>query len=191
MAAPPFKVKAVYEYASEHDDDLKFPIGQVINVTELEGDDWYVGEYTDGNGAKQEGMFPSNFVEKYEPAVPTRPTRAARPKSVIQSPAPPPQAAAQEEVQRDGTREVEEAKPTPAAFKPQFPPVEEPAANRGEEVVRLPLGRQPSIARADPAPAPKPTPAEPVQEASTPAKGPPPIAPKSNAFKDRIAAFNR
>ncbi|KAK0268198.1 hypothetical protein LTR57_015360 [Friedmanniomyces endolithicus] len=191
MAAPPFKVKAVYEYASEHDDDLKFPIGQVINVTELEGDDWYVGEYTDGNGAKQEGMFPSNFVEKYEPAVPTRPARAARPKSVVQPPAPPPQATAPEENERDEAREVEGPKPLPAATKPQLPPVEETAATRGEEAVRAPPFIQPSIARADLAPAAKPTPAEPAQEASTPAKGPPPIAPKSNAFKDRIAAFNR
>ncbi|TKA82936.1 hypothetical protein B0A55_01296 [Friedmanniomyces simplex] len=193
MAAPPFKVKAVYEYASEHNDDLKFPIGQVINVTELEGDDWYVGEYTDGNGAKQEGLFPSNFVEKYEPAVPTRPTRAARPKSVVQSPAPPPQAAAARgDDEQEEEREVEEVIPLPAASRPQPPPVEIPAANRQEEEMRSPPSAQQSpIARAEPPPAPKPAPAEPAPEVSTPAKGPPPIAPKSNAFKDRIAAFNR
>ncbi|KAK5721673.1 hypothetical protein LTR15_006264 [Elasticomyces elasticus] len=189
MAAPPFKVKAIYEYASEHDDDLKFPIGQVINVTELEGDDWYVGEFTDSNGAKQEGLFPSNFVEKYEPAVPTRPTRAARPKSVVQAPAP---AAAQQDDGRE--QEQEEVPPLPVMSKPQPPPVEVPATSRREEEVtstRSTVSQPVQSARAEPPPAPKPTPAEPAERSSTPVKGAPPVAPKSNAFKDKIAAFNR
>ncbi|KFY15231.1 hypothetical protein V491_05733, partial [Pseudogymnoascus sp. VKM F-3775] len=43
MPAPPFKVKAVYEYTSPHEDDLHFPNGQIITVTEEEDDDWYSG----------------------------------------------------------------------------------------------------------------------------------------------------
>ncbi|KAK3072196.1 hypothetical protein LTR53_007267 [Teratosphaeriaceae sp. CCFEE 6253] len=186
MAAPPFKVKAVYDYASEHDDDLKFPMGQVINVTELEGDDWYVGQYTDGQGAKQEGLFPSNFVERYEPSVPTRPTRAARPKSTVIAPPPAPE---------EDEREEEENEPPslPVLSKPQPPPIEAPAVERREEAVRSPasaVSQKPPPARAEPPPAPKPAPAEPVPEVVNAAKPPPPVAPKSNAFKDRIAAFN-
>ena len=43
-----FKVKAIYDYASPHDDDLSFALGQIITVTEEEDADWYVGEYVDG-----------------------------------------------------------------------------------------------------------------------------------------------
>ncbi|EMC93327.1 hypothetical protein BAUCODRAFT_37014 [Baudoinia panamericana UAMH 10762] len=187
MAAPPFKVKAVYEYTSEHDDDLKFPIGQIINVVELEGDDWYVGEYTDAAGAHKEGLFPSNFVERYEPAVPVRPTRAARPKSVQSPPVP-------ESVERGAEEDVP---PLPAASKPQAPLVDTPAEPPTVVKEEAPLPPQPTAgttptARAEPPPAPKPAHVEPAQTASTPSKaGPPPVAPKSNAFKDRIAAFNK
>ena len=79
MSAPPFKVKAVYDYNSPHDDDLKFVTGQIITVTEEEDDDWYVGESTDEAGEKQDGLFPKNFVERHEPAPPPRPQRAPRP----------------------------------------------------------------------------------------------------------------
>ncbi|KAF2801482.1 uncharacterized protein BDZ99DRAFT_342350, partial [Mytilinidion resinicola] len=53
---------AVYDYSSPHEDDLSFRQGQIITVTEQEDEDWYSGEYTDGAGAKQEGLFPRNFV---------------------------------------------------------------------------------------------------------------------------------
>ena len=46
MPAVPFKVKAVFEYNSEEPDDLKFPNGQIITVTDDEDADWYTGEYT-------------------------------------------------------------------------------------------------------------------------------------------------
>lgn len=53
----PFKVKALFDYASEYDDDLNFSQNQVITVTAIEDDEWYSGTY-DGNT----GMFPKNFV---------------------------------------------------------------------------------------------------------------------------------
>lgn len=121
MAGLPFKVKSVYEYTSEHDDDLTFPIGQVITVVELEGDDWYVGEYTDASGAKREGLFPTNFVEKFEPEVPVRPSRPARAK---QEPAPPAQPVPAPEPTAEESEAEEEAPPLPAASKPAPPPVE-------------------------------------------------------------------
>lgn len=80
MAAPktPFQVKAVYEYSSPHDDDLSFPNGQLITVTDEEDADWYYGEYLDASGDKQEGLFPRNFVKIYEPETPPRPSRPSR-----------------------------------------------------------------------------------------------------------------
>jgi len=80
MPAAPFKVKAVYDYKSAEPDDLNFPNGQVITVTAEEDDDWYAGAYVDGTGKKLEGIFPKNFVEKYEPEIPLRPSRPARAK---------------------------------------------------------------------------------------------------------------
>lgn len=191
MAAPPFKVKAIYEYTSQHDDDLTFPVGQVITVTELEGDDWYVGEYTDVTGGKHEGLFPTNFVEKYEPEVPSRPTRPSRPKQEAQplpapapAPAPPP---AEEEPE-----EEDEAPTVPAASKPSAPAVEIPPAMSTNEQARSASSQKSPAARAEPPAAPKPTPAEPAEPTAAPAKkAPPPVAAKSNAFKDRIAAFNQ
>lgn len=54
----PFKVKAIFEYKSDYEDDLSFPVGQLITVTEVEDEEWYTGTY---NG--KSGMFPKNFVE--------------------------------------------------------------------------------------------------------------------------------
>ena len=168
MANPPFKVKAVYEYSSPHEDDLNFPFGQIITVVAEEDADWYVGEYDDASGAKKEGLFPKNFVEKYEPPVPTRPSRPARPKAEQ----PPTPIAPIEQPIEESRTTVEEPEPLKAqvsqaseppllatATKPQVePPVEPPAA-------------------------PKPAPA---------AKAPPPaVSEKPSSFKDRIAAFNK
>src|ERR1700743_1852646 len=73
-----FRVKALYEYSSPHEDDLSFPQGQIISVTEEEDADWYIGEYIDAAGVKQAGLFPRNFVEKFEPEMPPRPPRPTR-----------------------------------------------------------------------------------------------------------------
>ncbi|UKZ72047.1 uncharacterized protein TrAtP1_012984 [Trichoderma atroviride] len=65
-----FRVKALYDYSSPHEDDLNFPAGQIIAVTDDEDADWYGGEYVDEAGAKKAGIFPRNFVEKFEPVAP-------------------------------------------------------------------------------------------------------------------------
>lgn len=168
MAAPPFKVKAIYAYDSPHEDDLSFPEGQVITVTEEEDDEWYVGEYTDTSGAAQNGLFPKNFVEKFEPQAPPRPTRS-RPKAA-EAPAPvsevyaDPEPPESQPVQTEASRTREPA-PAPA---PAPAPVSKPTATEPE-----------------PPPAPKPAAAVPA------AKQPPPVSAKPSSFKDRIAAFNQ
>lgn len=180
MSSPPFKVKAVYEYTSPHEDDLHFPNGQIITVTEEEDDDWYSGEYVDANGVKQEGIFPKNFVEKYEPTAPPRPTRTNRPK-----------------------KEAEHA-PEPAAEPAYIPePVHEPEPEpEPEEIYEAPAARAPPPSIPEPQKVTSPPPpksaevsvppvAKPAPSAPKPA--PPPVSekPSGNSFKDRIAAFNK
>jgi hypothetical protein len=66
---PPFLVKALYPYQSEHEDDLNFQVGQTIKVETIEDEEWFSGSLADDAGKK--GMFPRNFVEIVpQPAVP-------------------------------------------------------------------------------------------------------------------------
>jgi hypothetical protein len=190
------KVKAVYEYTSEEPDDLSFPVGQIISITEEIDADWYEGEYTDATGVKRSGIFPNNFVEKYEPEVPSRPSRPARQKQDAQPAAAPIAVPREPEPEPEPEHQsVEEdfAPPVPAVSKPQPPPVIIPAEPpRASEEVRSPpsaISERSPLTQAEPTPAPIPSSAEPAAAESR--KPPPPVAPKSNAFKDRIAAFNQ
>ena len=165
MSTIPFKVKAVYDYSSPHEDDLSFSTGQIITVTEEEDSEWYVGEYIEENGSKKDGLFPRNFVEKYEPQAPPRPTRS-RPKQDPQPSTEPPPAALEEEHAQT-----------------------EAVINKSEEVVTY---SEPATIKEEHPPAPKPQPAKQVGSAAS--KPPPPettAKPTSNSFKDRIAAFNK
>lgn len=191
MSSPPFKVKAVFEYSSPHDDDLHFPVGQIITVTEEEDEDWYVGEYVDASGVQQEGIFPRNFVEKYEPTAPPRPTRTNRPKKeseVAPAPAPTPAPA-----------------PVPA---PAPAPIVEPVKEREpepepEEVVEPPAAREPpppapKVEAYSPPPVARAAEVSPLQAVTKSVQpprqsGPPPVSekPSGGSFRDRIAAFNK
>ncbi|KAH8678961.1 hypothetical protein BGZ60DRAFT_525695 [Tricladium varicosporioides] len=179
MSSPPFKVKAIYEYTSPHEDDLHFPLGQIITVTEEEDDDWFAGEYTDTSGVKQEGIFPRNFVEKYEPTAPPRPTRSNRPKKEAEpAPEPAPEPLPVEPVHREPTPEPEPVQEPPTAREPP------PQLPKAEPISSPP----PRAFEAVPPPsAPKTVPA--------PAKtsAPPPVSekPSGGSFRDRIAAFNK
>lgn len=175
-----FKVKALYDFEAKEEDDLGFPAGQIIDVTEEVDDNWLEGKYADVTGASKSGIFPREFVDKYEPEVPVRPSRPSRPKQESTAPAPAPAPAPVAEP------EPEEPE-VPVMSKPQPPPVEiPPAASREEEVTSPP----PANPRSPPA-APKPAPAELAAAPASAKKPPPPVAAKSNAFRDRIAAFNQ
>jgi hypothetical protein len=192
-----FKVKAVYDYSSPHDDDLNFRQHQVITVTEEEGDDWYVGEYLDDSGTKHDGLFPRNFVERYEPEPPPRPNRASRHKPLEQPAAqaapPTPEIAYQEPApvqhQEPESEPEPQPEPEPEVPKPQLPPVQVPAASKPESTPMSPLS-PPSATSARSAELP-PAAGEAAKPAPASKKPPPPIAAKSNAFRDRIAAFNQ
>ena len=183
MPAVPFKVKAVFEYNSEEPDDLKFPNGQIITVTDDEDADWYTGEYTSTAGDRLEGLFPRNFVEKYEPAIPSRPARTPR-KVTAPEPTPEPAAPLEDSAPSYPPEPVKEAEMEP----PQQPSI--PGAFEEEPVTSSSPPAAPQPAAAVPAPA-KPTP--PRTTNTIPKPGPPPVAekPSTNSFKDRIAAFNK
>jgi len=178
--ATSFKVKAVFEYNSPHDDDLSFPIGQIITVTEQEDDDWYVGQYTDGAGASQEGLFPKNFVEKYEPEAPPRPTRA-RPRkepsapSLVDDAAPVVSSVLPPSMSADTTPEVE-TKTVSTTIQAPLP--ESKAAHQVPKPAPV-ISTMPDLAHSEAA------------KHKATVKAPPPVAEKPSSFKDRIAAFNK
>ena len=174
MSTPPFHVKALYDYSSKEEDDLKFPSGQVILVTEEEDADWYYGEYDDSAGEKQEGLFPKNFVKLLEPDRPPRPTRSGRSRKDNDAPA----LAGQE----TKAPPAEEYRTVPA-------PVPAQSATVPEQFFEEP---QPPISQAvktetSSGPTQKPAPAVTAKPA------PPPAAekPSSGSFRDRINAFNK
>ncbi|TEA10808.1 SH3 domain-containing protein [Colletotrichum sidae] len=203
MSSPPFRVKALFEYSSPHDDDLQFPEGTVITVTEEEDADWYCGEYVDDAGVKHEGIFPRNFVERFEPQAPPRPTRTRKKDPDVTSPiaeptapAPPPTKPEPEPVQIHEPQVEEELPPPPIPVAPPSEP-EPPAAPEPEPEPEPAKAPQPVSEPTPAAPAPKPS--EPSASTSPPiakaapttSKPGPPPKPSSNAFKDRIAAFNK
>lgn len=179
----PYKVKAIYEYRSEEPDDLSFDNGQIITVTEEDDVDWYTGEYVNAAGQKLEGIFPRNFVEKYEPAIPTRPTRTQR---KVPQPGP----VAEDAPSSAVTAATTETAP-PAVSAP--PPAHE-VSNEAEVDRPKELGGP--TAAGLPQPETQPTAGAPAVEETKPApvkKQPPPVVekPASSSFKDRIAAFNK
>ncbi|KAL4888969.1 hypothetical protein BDV59DRAFT_124131 [Aspergillus ambiguus] len=200
MSNPPFTVRAVFEYSSGHDDDLTFAIGQVITVTEEEDAEWYFGEYTDDAGSKREGIFPKNFVEKYEPPAPPRPSRPSRPKREpeVVSPsetapvAPPPAAEPLPEPEVEATSIPAPAPaPAPAPVEEVPPPPMSPPAPVETPSSEVPPSPKP-VPSAAPAPPPPSEAAEPAPKAAS--KPPPPAVaekPTGSSFKDRIAAFNK
>ncbi|TKW55477.1 Myosin tail region-interacting protein MTI1 [Colletotrichum tanaceti] len=198
MSSAPFRVKALFEYSSPHDDDLQFPAGVVITVTDEEDADWYSGEYVDDAGSKHQGIFPRNFVEKIEPQAPPRPTRT-RPKKdpeltspVSDAPAPVPQF--HPRPVQEPHRDVEPTEPkAPAALpaSPEPPVAPEPEPAKAPEPIHdpTPVASAPASKSSEPPASTSP----PIAKSSTaPAAKPgPPPKPSSNAFKDRIAAFNK
>ncbi|KAI9653775.1 MAG: hypothetical protein M1829_001138 [Trizodia sp. TS-e1964] len=198
MASPPFKVKALYDYSSPHDDDLKFPSGQIITVTEVEDADWYYGNYANATGQKFEGIFPMNFVERYEPEAPPRPTRSARPKKEpstipVVPHIPEPEADEEEQV---GTPENEEKMPMPAPppLQVQQKPIEvEKVVSQSREAAEIKPSPAPKLPTPQPVTAPLSKVMPQTQPLNPPKPGPPPVAekPAIGSFKDRIAAFNK
>ena len=175
MPTAPFKVKAVYEYNSGEEDDLNFANGQIITVLEEEDDEWYSGEYLDVSGQMQQGIFPKNFVEKYEPEVPSRPNRSARAKKDVEP-----------VISADAASVL--VAPSESS-KDDISPYQQ-ASDQG---IRAPRENSPDAPDQRVASGAVPsTQASPGPRASGTRLPPPPAAeiPNVGSFKDRIAAFN-
>ena len=174
MAVPSFRVKALYDYSSQEEDDLQFASGQVILVTDEEDADWYYGEYEDSAGDKQEGLFPKNFVKAVEPDMPPRPTRSGRSKKDNDAPA----LASEEAIMPPAEELGIVSAPVPA----QSATV--PEQNFDEPELPVPQAAQ---SEKSSAPAPK------QSRAAASKSTPPPAAekPTSGSFRDRINAFNK
>ncbi|KAK4674731.1 assembly of actin patch protein [Podospora pseudopauciseta] len=204
-----FKVKALYEYNSGHEDDLIFSVGQIITVTDEEDADWYAGEYVDEAGNKQEGIFPRNFVEKYEPAAPPRP--ATRPQSkrehkpAAEAPIPAPESPKHEVAPEPEPEPLRSPSPEPTISSPPPAPAAVPVPIQSAQAPASPPAPAPApVPVAAPAPpVPQPTEApsaaksppapKPAAVVSKPSAGPPPVSdkPTGNSFKDRLALFNK
>ena len=61
-----YKARSVYEYSSEHDEDLTFAVGEIIEVVGEEDDQWLSGHIVNKDGQKRQGIFPKNFIERIE-----------------------------------------------------------------------------------------------------------------------------
>ncbi|MCJ1468675.1 hypothetical protein MMC07_007304 [Pseudocyphellaria aurata] len=183
MAKPPFRVRALYDYSSPHDDDLSFPNDQVITVTEEEDADWYYGEYEDTLGVKHEGLFPRNFVKTYEPEPPPRPSRSINRSKKDLDPSTLSNEAS--EVDRPAA-----SGPPPLQASVVSPPSEE--TPREEESKSVAISSSDKAARSSEIPSP----ASPTNLAIKPApvlatKPAPSENPGIGSFRDRINAFNK
>ena len=200
---PPFKVKALFDYSSPHEDDLNFPADTVVTVTAIEDDDWYCGEYIDrASGERKEGIFPKNFVERLVVEVPARPpARAAKKKSAaVDEPQMPPTSPASPPLDKPNPIAHETQPPPPPPLPPPQPSSPSPSCPPPEESKPAPL--KPAVettAPRSPVPTTKPPPplppAAPAATAPVAATGklppPPPDKPSSSSFKDRLALFNK
>ena len=187
MAVPPFRVKALYDYTSQEEDDLKFKGNQLILVTDEEDADWYFGEYEDETGLKHEGLFPKNFVKIFEPEAPPRPQKGARSKKDVG----PPSADKDAEMPDSETNlvipshteasissQAETSNSDHLQAKPQDH--NRPAQPQGQTTDNASAAQSAASASKGP-----------ISAASKPS--PPAVneKPASNAFRDRINAFNK
>ncbi|KAH8146667.1 uncharacterized protein LAJ45_09350 [Morchella importuna] len=179
--APPFKVKALFDYSSPHDDDLNFPADEVITVTEEEDDDWYYGEYTDkATGALKQGIFPKNFVERIVVELPPRPTR---PGGGARGPKKPADENTQQQQEEYGGKSPPYQAPPPQDSSPPAPTVNTAAAGSRpstSSTIASPVAREAPKqmeVRSPPRVVEEPRPVQvQQQEHSTPAS--PPSAPR-------------
>lgn len=180
MSGHLFKVKSLYEYNSPHDDDLHFGSDQIITVTQEEDDEWYSGEYVNESGVKLQGIFPKNFVEIYEQAVPSRSTHKTD-QNEIEGP---------QETKPASTNSESELLHSAGNLKLDrdhaIPSAQESSSAQSE--LNPPIVD--SLPSVIPTEGPK-TSSSLVSSSEKPASSPIFEKPVSSSFKDRVAAFNK
>lgn len=192
MPTPPYRVKALYEYRSDHADDLSFDAGQHITVDSVEDEEWLRGSY-EADGERRQGMFPRNFVQEVrqapQPPV-VRPqsnddTQRATQAAPEQHESPTRVQAAPAAMQSTRPEEsvlAERRSDEPAAKAAIDEPATEPAQTTQSRAELPHL----DTAVEKPAQQTAKTPVTPAAESAAPAQR----SVKSSSFKDRIAAFN-
>lgn len=215
--APPFKVKALFDYASPHDDDLNFPADEIITVTEVEDADWYYGEYTNkSSGGLKQGIFPKNFVERIVVELPPRPTRPGgggrkkpheehhqEPQQEEYSGKSPPYGSPQSNTERaPAVNTAATSSSRPSTSSTIASPISSSAPKQLEvrsppRFVEEPRHEERRATPASPPPAPrqpvfsqKPAPPPVAEEKKLTSNKPPPPE-KPSSFKDRLALFNK
>ena len=187
MAPTPFRVKAIYDYSSPHDDDLSFPNGQIILVTDEEDADWYFGEYADTSGNKQSGLFPKNFVNLHEPETPPRPSRQSRPKKETETS--PAVAQAEELAKSNEPDESEAAIPPARSLLSNTGQSKDIEQSRGLDSPVAATAKSPEVSLLNP---PVNTSTKSASSSNTKTAPPPVIEkPTVGSFRDRINAFNK
>ncbi|CCU74746.1 SH3 domain-containing protein/hypothetical protein [Blumeria hordei DH14] len=181
MAHRLLKVKAIYEYTSQHEDDLHFSCGQVITITGEEDDEWYSGEYIDESGIQHKGIFPKNFVENHEPVAPPRPNRIIH-LNETQSTAEP-----------SSQLTPLTAENSPAMVEPLPIPTEKICDMRDPTSQPLTTDCSASLSKSHPGKTSQSQspPQNTKLHSVTSAPSQPSEKPVSNTLKDRIAAFNK
>ncbi|SZE99529.1 unnamed protein product [Blumeria hordei] len=181
MAHRLLKVKAIYEYTSQHEDDLHFSCGQVITITGEEDDEWYSGEYIDESGIQHKGIFPKNFVENHEPVAPPRPNRIIH-LNETQSTAEP-----------SSQLTPLTAENSPAIVEPLPIPTEKICDMRDPTSQPLTTDCSASLSKSHPGKTSQSQspPQNTKLHSVTSAPSQPSEKPVSNTLKDRIAAFNK
>lgn len=196
LPKPPFLVKSLYPYESDHPDDLAFQEGQTIRVEVVEDEDWFTGSFVDGESGKS-GMFPRNFVEvvpskttgRRPPPVPPSAPAAAPTTSEIQD----------EPVQQHSVAVEREPEPVhPVEKEDVSQKLEDMSISHKQEVEQQhqeSVKEPEPIKELEPEPEPEPASVKEPERAPQPVKGvePETEAPKpkkKSAFQDRIAAFN-
>ena len=187
MAVLPFQVKALYDYNSQEEDDLTFKYNQIITVTDEEDADWYYGEYEDETSSKQEGLFPKNFVKPFEPEPPPRPQRVSRSKKENE----PSAFNKDQDAANLGPKSISSSHEGGSAALQAETGISDLLQSKGLESA-LPAQSQEHY--EDTMPIGQPTSKVSKLSSPTTPKPAPPVVnekPTSNAFRDRINAFNK
>ncbi|CCG80958.1 SH3 domain protein [Taphrina deformans PYCC 5710] len=205
---PPCDVKALYQYTSEHEDDLNFEVGQIIHVHAEEDDEWLNGSYINAKGDRETGIFPKSFVELVEtPKAPARPSRTGAQKETHigldketqlsnLTDTNPAETQGSEGLHTTSTKAETSTTDSAADVGARGPDSVEVASQFPVNETRTSSIRD-ATAHGEEDPQPKPAPVKytsSVESAPQHTTEPPSThekVPKSNAFRDRIAAFNK
>lgn len=114
------KVKALYDYDAEEDNELTFKENDIVTVVSKDDSGWWTGRLGDA-----EGLFPDNFVEEIPDSGPSKPAESAPPAASESKETAP---AKEPEPQPEPAKEPEPVKQPEPTPEPAKTPAPAPAA---------------------------------------------------------------